>query len=58
LYIPSTGPYPPEYRNIGIRIEDNIAIGKTSPIVLTVEAPKEVDDIEAVCAGLVGVRDR
>ncbi|KAJ3417595.1 hypothetical protein HDV05_000052 [Chytridiales sp. JEL 0842] len=57
LYIPSSGPYPPEYRNIGIRIEDNIAVGKTSPIVLTTEAPKEVADIEAVCAGLVGARD-
>jgi Xaa-Pro aminopeptidase len=55
LYIPDNPRYPPQFRGIGIRIEDDIAIGcKASggPIVLTAEAPKEVDDIEALMAGI------
>ena len=49
LYIPDLDTYPVEFRGIGVRIEDNIAIGneKTGgPINLTVEAPKEISDIE------------
>ena len=40
-----------------MRIEDDIVVGENEPTVLTVEAPKEVADIEAVIAGLVGTRD-
>ncbi|KAL4230342.1 Xaa-Pro aminopeptidase 3 [Mactra antiquata] len=36
----------PEYRGIGIRIEDNILITKSKPIVLTKSCPKHPDDIE------------
>ncbi|KAJ3181574.1 hypothetical protein HDU85_003516 [Gaertneriomyces sp. JEL0708] len=58
LYIPNTPAYPAGYRGIGMRIEDDVAVGGPStggsPIVLTAEAPKEVADIEAVMAGLVG----
>ncbi|KAI9100577.1 peptidase M24, structural domain-containing protein [Phlyctochytrium arcticum] len=57
LYIPDTDLYPPELRGTGIRIEDDVVMGSRetgySPIVLSVDAPKEVADIEAVRGGLV-----
>ncbi len=59
LYIPDSPTYPPEYRGIGIRIEDDVVVGGKesggAPLVLTTEAPKEISDIEAVMAGLVPV---
>ncbi|KAJ3212701.1 hypothetical protein HDU67_003657 [Dinochytrium kinnereticum] len=57
LYIPKSSNYPSAYQGIGVRIEDDIWVGKESPVILSVEAPKEVDDIEAVCNGLVEIRE-
>ncbi|MEM7182698.1 MAG: aminopeptidase P N-terminal domain-containing protein [Spirochaetota bacterium] len=37
-----------ELRGIGIRIEDDILVGKKKPINLTVMIPKEVKEIEAI----------
>ncbi|KAH9271122.1 hypothetical protein BASA83_006664 [Batrachochytrium salamandrivorans] len=57
LYIPDSLFYPEIYRGIGIRIEDDIAVGGPStggsPIVLSADTPKEIVDIEAVMAGIV-----
>ncbi|KAJ3017339.1 hypothetical protein HKX48_003585 [Thoreauomyces humboldtii] len=57
LYVPDTPDYPEGFRGVGIRIEDDIAIGSQetgwAPVVLSVEAPKEVVDVEAVMAGVV-----
>ncbi|KAF9328644.1 hypothetical protein BGZ91_000914 [Linnemannia elongata] len=50
LYIPRDAAYPEKYQGIGIRIEDNVVIGKTVPHVLSVTAPKEIVDIEYCCA--------
>ncbi|KAF9348724.1 hypothetical protein BGX26_012879 [Mortierella sp. AD094] len=50
LYIPRDSAYPEKYQGIGIRIEDNVVIGKNVPHVLSVTAPKEVVDIEYCCA--------
>ncbi|KAG0373371.1 hypothetical protein BGX24_011799 [Mortierella sp. AD032] len=50
LYIPRDPAYPEKYQGIGIRIEDNVVIGKTVPHVLSVTAPKEIVDIEYCCA--------
>ncbi|KAF9434834.1 hypothetical protein BGZ76_007344 [Entomortierella beljakovae] len=49
LYIPRDSAYPEKYQGIGIRIEDNVVIGKTVPYVLSVTAPKEIVDIEYCC---------
>ncbi len=38
----------PEWWNIGIRIEDDVLVTETGHEVLTIEAPKAVEDIEAL----------
>lgn len=48
VYVPDSSKYPKWFRNIGIRIEDDIAIGKTSNVILTVELLKEIVDIENI----------
>lgn len=39
------------FRGIGIRIEDNVAITRDEPLILTGELAKTVSDIEALMAG-------
>jgi Xaa-Pro aminopeptidase len=47
LYIPHDDLLAPEqYRGIGIRVEDDILITSSEPLVLTREIPKSVGDIE------------
>jgi intermediate cleaving peptidase 55 len=56
LYVPDSPNFPEEFRGIGVRIEDDIAIGNEAtggPINLTAEAPKEIDDIEAIMSGII-----
>ena len=48
LYIPNTEAYPAHFRGMGIRIEDSVCVQEEHPLVLTTEAVKEVDDIEAL----------
>ena len=48
VYIPKNdNRFPLKYRGVGIRIEDDVVIAKNSPIVLSVDAPKELKDISA-----------
>ena len=48
LYIPNIEAYPAHFRGMGIRIEDSVCVQEEHPLVLTTEAVKEVDDIEAL----------
>ncbi|CCH44263.1 hypothetical protein BN7_3824 [Wickerhamomyces ciferrii] len=48
VYVPDDHAFPKGFRNIGIRIEDDIAIGKDTYRNLTVEAAKEIEDIERI----------
>lgn len=50
LYVPYDNCFPEEYQGIGIRIEDNVSVGKEDPWILTVTSPKEIVDIEYCCA--------
>ncbi|NIP13759.1 MAG: Xaa-Pro aminopeptidase [Pseudomonadales bacterium] len=54
IYIPadeSTGHLAPRWRGVGIRVEDDVAITREGHEVLSAEAPKSVDEIEAVMRG-------
>ena len=48
--MPSFSEFPRAFHNIGIRIEDEVIVGKKHPIVLSVNAPKEV--VLLFCGGL------
>ncbi|ODV58870.1 aminopeptidase ASCRUDRAFT_38500 [Ascoidea rubescens DSM 1968] len=48
IYIPDDPSYPSYARNVGIRIEDNVVVGKSDYTVLTIEAVKEIADIENI----------
>ena len=48
VYVPDDERWPRHFRGMGIRIEDSICVDDNSPFVLTTEAVKEVDDIEAL----------
>ena len=39
---------PERYANIGIRIEDDVLVTDSDPVVLTQDCPKTIDDIEAI----------
>ncbi|QRW01310.1 Metallopeptidase family M24 [Ceratobasidium sp. AG-Ba] len=55
VYVPPDPAFPKWFHNIGIRIEDEVLVERDTAQVLTVNAPKEIADIEAVCQGLVDV---
>jgi len=55
VYVPAHPSYPKAFHNMGIRIEDEVLVGKKYPAVLSVNAPKEIADIEAACQGLLGL---
>lgn len=48
VYVPDDERYPKHFRGMGIRIEDSVAVDKEGSVVLTVEAVKEIVDIEAL----------
>lgn len=48
VYVPDNERWPKHFRGMGIRIEDSVYVGAENPIVLSVEAVKEVEDIEAL----------
>lgn len=54
IYVPPTASFPKHFHNIGIRIEDEVVVGKDQPVVLSVAAPKEIADVEGACQGLLG----
>ena len=48
VHVPDDDRWPAHFRGLGIQVEDSVAIGDEHPLVLSVEAPKEVVDIEAL----------
>jgi len=48
LYIAEDAAVPPEYRGLGVRIEDDILVTADGHDNLTVATPKSVDDIESL----------
>lgn len=42
IYVPDDKRWPKHFRGMGIRIEDSVCVGEEAPLVLSVEAVKEV----------------
>ncbi|GAA5986729.1 hypothetical protein JCM10908_000873 [Rhodotorula pacifica] len=58
LYVPPLAQFPKGFHNQVVRIEDEVLVREDDFVVLSVDAPKEVVDVEARCQGLLdGVRD-
>lgn len=50
LYLSDASNVPKRYRNIGIRVEDNVIVTEDGSEVITSTVPKEIDEIEALMA--------
>ena len=50
IYLPASRKIPARFRNIGVRIEDDVVVGKNGPDVLSAAAVKDPDDIESLMA--------
>ncbi|THG99550.1 hypothetical protein EW026_g2826 [Hermanssonia centrifuga] len=55
IYVPPSPLFPKEFHDIGIRIEDEVLVGTDHPTVLSVNAPKEIVDVEGACQGILGL---
>lgn len=48
VYVPDDERFPKHFRGLAVRIEDSVAVEEDTQVVLTAEAVKEVEDIEAL----------
>ncbi|KAI5296253.1 hypothetical protein KEM52_004879 [Ascosphaera acerosa] len=48
IYVPDDDRWPSHFRGTGMRIEDSVCVGEEDPLILSTEAVKEIDDIEAL----------
>ncbi|KZO93766.1 peptidase M24 [Calocera viscosa TUFC12733] len=49
VYVPPADNFPKHFHNIGIRIEDCVLIQPDHSVVLSINAPKEIADVEGAC---------
>ncbi|KZT53381.1 peptidase M24 [Calocera cornea HHB12733] len=49
VYVPPHDSFPKHFHNLGVRIEDCVLVQQEHSVVLSVEAPKEVEDVEGAC---------
>lgn len=54
--MPDYDHFPKHFRGMAMRVEDEVVVGKNDFVVLSVDAPKEVVDVEACCQGLLEAR--
>ncbi|XP_059537429.1 xaa-Pro aminopeptidase 3 isoform X5 [Myotis daubentonii] len=51
IYIPEDDRDAPEkFRGLGVRIEDDVVVTEDSPLILSADCPKEINDIEQICS--------
>ncbi|KAK4056602.1 aminopeptidase [Microbotryomycetes sp. JL221] len=53
IFVPPLAHFPKAFHNMSVRVEDEVLIGQDTNIILSVDAPKEVVDVEACCQGLL-----
>ncbi len=51
IYVRAADDVPAAYRDIGIRIEDDALVTASGCEIITIDAPRSVDDIEALMRG-------
>lgn len=57
ITVPPLAHFPKAFHNMTVRIEDEVLVRKDDCVVLSVDAPKELVDVEACCQGFLdGVR--
>ncbi|KAI0302970.1 peptidase M24 [Russula brevipes] len=54
VYVPADPQFPKHFHGLGMRIEDEVLIGAEHPVVLSAAAPKEIEDVEGACQGVLG----
>jgi intermediate cleaving peptidase 55 len=54
VYVPADPQFPKYFHGLGIRIEDEVLVGAEHPVVLSANAPKEIEDVEGACQGALG----
>lgn len=55
VYVPPNVEFPKAFWDLAVRIEDEVLISSTGPVVLSSSAPKEIADVEAACQGSLGL---
>ncbi|KAM0749701.1 Creatinase/aminopeptidase [Meredithblackwellia eburnea MCA 4105] len=53
IFVPPHPNFPKEFHNLSARVEDEVLVREDDYVVLSVNAPKEVVDVEACCQGLL-----
>jgi Xaa-Pro aminopeptidase len=48
LYIAASEDIDPKWWNIGVRIEDDILVTESGPVILSDEVPRQIDEVEAL----------
>ncbi|KAH9037655.1 peptidase M24 [Lactarius pseudohatsudake] len=54
VYVPADPRFPKHFHGLGMRIEDEVLVGAEHPVVLSANAPKEIEDVEGTCQGALG----
>ena len=55
--MPDDSSIPPQFRNLCIRLEEEVLVEKEHPEILSVNAPIEVSDVEACCQEVLESRE-
>ena len=50
IYVSQNADVAAEYKGIGVRIEDDVLVDASGPVVLSREIPKTIEEVEAACA--------
>lgn len=53
ICVPPHSSFPECFHNLSVRVEDEVLVRQDDYVVLSVDAPKEVVDVESCCQGLL-----